>query len=113
MAKTAGFTLVELLVVSLVLIVLAGLAVYFIQPFELIKLRHDADKLIEIGSLQSAISSGDFEATRSAALDFCADGAGWEINITLESKNQIEKMKTDKGNNDNKFEVGTNLNCVY
>lgn len=113
MKDDKAFTLIELLVVILVLGALIAAAVYFIKPFELIKMRRDADKLLEIGSLQNAISSTGFEATKSAtpSLDFCANDGGWEINTTLESQDQIEKMKTDKGNNNNKFEVGTNLYC--
>lgn len=110
-----GFTLIELLVVAFSLGLLACIAVYLIQPFELMKLRHDSDKLIELGSLHSAGLSGDFEATKSAtvALEFCADEIGWEIDTTLESKDHMEKMKKDKGNNDKKYEIGTNLNCTY
>lgn len=112
MAKN-GFTLIEVLVVSIVLILLAAAAVYFIQPFELIKMRRDVDKLLALTSMHSAITSSGYEATSSAdtSLDFCANEAGWEINTTLESKGQIEKMKTDKGNNDKRYEIGTNLYC--
>ena len=107
-----GFTLTEVSVVSFVLILLIALAIYAIAPFELIKMRRDVDKLLVVSSLQSAISTKGLEATESAnTLDFCANEKGWEINTTLESENQLEKMKIDKGNNDNKFEVGTNLFC--
>lgn len=43
---------------------------------------------------------------------YCADGDAWEINAVLESDQQKKKMKDDGGEDDNKYEVGSNLKLV-
>lgn len=44
---------------------------------------------------------------------YYSDGTNWEINTVLESAQQKDKMKTDGGNNDDVYEVGTNLNLLH
>lgn len=161
MSNNRAFTLVELLVVSLVLIVLVGLAIYFINPYEIVKLRHDADRMLNLGELQYRINSAVYEATESGVIDilckekasypctgssqrgsrsfdgsgwvkavlqselptdpvndvtyhytYCANSDGWEIDTVFESKKEKGKMKTDGGNEDDKFEIGTNLKLI-
>ncbi len=44
-----------------------------------------------------------------------SDGKNWELNTKLESDqyiNELKKMSTDDGNNDNVFEIGTDLNLL-
>lgn len=41
-----------------------------------------------------------------------AGGTAWEINATLESQQQSGKMATDGGNNDNVYEVGSDLTLI-
>lgn len=43
---------------------------------------------------------------------YCAASDAWEIDTTLESIQQKGKMKTDGGNDDNLFEVGSNLTLI-
>ncbi|MBI2599679.1 prepilin-type N-terminal cleavage/methylation domain-containing protein [Candidatus Daviesbacteria bacterium] len=43
---------------------------------------------------------------------YCSDGDSWEINATLESVQQSGKTKTDGGDDDNLYEVGSNLKLV-
>lgn len=43
---------------------------------------------------------------------FNSDGSGWEINVLLDSNFYKAKMSTDGGNNDNLYEVGTNLTLL-
>jgi type II secretory pathway pseudopilin PulG len=43
---------------------------------------------------------------------FVSDGSGWEITVPLESNFYKAKMATDGGNNENMYEVGTNLTLV-
>src|SRR3989344_1121523 len=43
---------------------------------------------------------------------FESDSVGWEINATLESDMHKSKMKNDGGDNDNQYEVGTNLTLI-
>lgn len=40
---------------------------------------------------------------------YYSDGTEWEINTTLESDTYKSKMRIDGGDNDSKYEVGTNL----
>jgi prepilin-type N-terminal cleavage/methylation domain-containing protein len=43
---------------------------------------------------------------------YYSDGNAWEMDAVLESEQQREKMKTDGGDNDNKYEVGSNLTLL-
>jgi type II secretory pathway pseudopilin PulG len=43
---------------------------------------------------------------------YCADNDAWEINGVLESDQQKGRMGTDGGDDDNKYEVGSNLGLV-
>ncbi len=43
---------------------------------------------------------------------YCADKDAWEINAVLESDQQKDKMKNDGGNEDDKYEVGSNLSLI-
>ncbi len=43
---------------------------------------------------------------------YYSDGNAWEINAVLESDQQKGKMSTDGGNNDNAYEVGSNLTLL-
>lgn len=43
---------------------------------------------------------------------YCAASDAWEIDTVLESDQQKEKMKNDGGNEDNKYEVGSNLSLI-
>lgn len=43
---------------------------------------------------------------------FHSDSVGWEIDAVLESEFFRGKMKSDGGNNDQKYEVGTNLTLL-
>jgi hypothetical protein len=43
---------------------------------------------------------------------FKSDGVGWEINAVFESSMYKVKMESDGGDNDNKYEVGTNLTLI-
>lgn len=43
---------------------------------------------------------------------YCADKDAWEIDTTLESDQQKNKMKNDGGNDDNLYEVGSNLTLI-
>lgn len=44
---------------------------------------------------------------------YCSDGKDWEINALLESDiTSINKMKNDGGDDDTKYEVGSNLNLI-
>lgn len=43
---------------------------------------------------------------------YCANNDAWEINAVLESDQQKKKMKDDGGEDDNKYEVGSNLKLV-
>lgn len=41
-----------------------------------------------------------------------SDGNTWEIDAALESDQQKDKMKSDGGDNDNEYEVGSNLTLI-
>lgn len=43
---------------------------------------------------------------------YYSDGNAWEINAVLESDQQRSKMASDGGNNDNAYEVGSNLTLL-
>jgi hypothetical protein len=43
---------------------------------------------------------------------YCADKDGWEINAVLESSQQSPKMQNDGGDDNTKYEVGSNLNLI-
>lgn len=43
---------------------------------------------------------------------YCANDDAWEINTVLESDQQKDKMKNDGGNEDDKYEVGSNLSLI-
>ncbi len=43
---------------------------------------------------------------------YCADKDQWEIDTALESDQQKDKMKNDGGNEDDKYEVGSNLSLI-
>lgn len=43
---------------------------------------------------------------------YYSDGNGWEINAVLESDQQKDKMLNDGGNNNNVYEVGSNLSLM-
>ena len=43
---------------------------------------------------------------------YCADNDTWEINTVLESSQQSGKMSTDGGNENTRYEVGSNLTIV-
>lgn len=43
---------------------------------------------------------------------YYSDGKTWEIDTVLESDQQKGKMATDGGNNDNAYEVGSNLSLL-
>lgn len=51
------------------------------------------------------------DPTNNAAYHYTyySDGSEWEINTALESDTYKGKMRNDGGNNDSKYEVGTNL----
>lgn len=40
---------------------------------------------------------------------YCSDGKDWEIQVRMESKEALEKAKNDGGDEDDQYEVGTNL----
>lgn len=50
--------------------------------------------------------------TGSSVYTYYSDGNAWEINAVLESDQQINKMKNDGGNDDNRYEVGSNLTLI-
>lgn len=50
--------------------------------------------------------------TEAFHYSFVSDGVGWEINAVLESQMYKVKMVQDGGDNDNKYEVGTNLTLI-
>lgn len=54
------------------------------------------------------------DAVNSAAYHYtyCAASDAWEINTVLESDQQKGKMTTDGGNENDKYEVGSNLTLV-
>ncbi len=54
------------------------------------------------------------DSTNSTTLHYtyCADDDAWEIDTVLESDQQKGKMLTDGGNEDDKFEVGSNLQLI-
>lgn len=39
---------------------------------------------------------------------YSSDGSSWEIDAVLESQQQNSKMQSDGGNNDNRYEIGSN-----
>lgn len=43
---------------------------------------------------------------------YCANNDAWEINTVLESEQQKGKMTTDGGNEDTRYEVGSNLALI-
>jgi len=43
---------------------------------------------------------------------YCANNDAWEINTVLESDLQKAKMGTDGGNEENRYEVGSNLTLI-
>lgn len=43
---------------------------------------------------------------------FSSDGKGWELSTVLESNYYKQKMISDGGDNDSKYEVGTNLTLI-
>lgn len=43
---------------------------------------------------------------------YCADNDAWEINAILESDQQKDKMTKDGGDDDTKYEVGSNLKLI-
>lgn len=43
---------------------------------------------------------------------FCANGDQWEISAKLESDTEKARMDSDSGNDENLYEVGTNLNLI-
>ncbi len=49
------------------------------------------------------------DATYNYTYNTNAAGDAWEINAALESQQQISKMTTDGGDNDARYEVGSNL----
>lgn len=162
-----GFTVVELLVVITIIIILAVVVVLILNPLEITRRKHDADRVADLGSLQLAITNSLSNATDSAAMVLCnnatppcsgnsndpnpnvrkQDGTGWvkvnlstknpmlpvdpinnaqyhytystnntsevwEIDAVLESDQQKGRMKTDGGNNDSQFEVGSDLTIL-
>ncbi|MDO8619051.1 MAG: prepilin-type N-terminal cleavage/methylation domain-containing protein [Candidatus Daviesbacteria bacterium] len=164
--KTAGFTVIELLVVVLVIAILAITAWVVLNPPEIVKKIHDGDRLTDMADLRQAITTVSMEATQSASqvlchntsvpckgssnndgrsangsgwlkvsietqksvsmptlpIDplndgnyhyaYCANGNDWELATKLESSSQANKMRGDGGNDNNLYEVGTNLNLI-
>lgn len=43
---------------------------------------------------------------------YCGNGESWELNTKLESEQEQGKMKTDGGDDENLYEVGTNLALI-
>lgn len=43
---------------------------------------------------------------------YCAKNDGWEINAVLESEKSQQKMANDGGDEENKYEAGSNLNLI-
>ena len=43
---------------------------------------------------------------------YCSDGSGWEINTALESQQQSSKLGGDGGEDNNLYEVGSNLGLI-
>lgn len=43
---------------------------------------------------------------------YCATRTEWEMDTVLESQQQKDRMKNDGGDDDNKYEVGTNLKLI-
>lgn len=43
---------------------------------------------------------------------YCSDGKSWEINAVLESAQSENRMLTDGGDDDNKYEIGSNLGLI-
>ncbi len=43
---------------------------------------------------------------------FCANGDQWEISTRLESDTERARMSSDSGNDENLYEVGTNLTLI-
>lgn len=52
------------------------------------------------------------DATYNYAYQTNAAGDSWEIDAALESDQQKSKMQNDGGNDDNKYEVGSNLTII-
>lgn len=54
------------------------------------------------------------DPTNSAAYHYtyCSDGKAWEIDTVLESDKTKDKMTSDGGNENDKYEVGSNLTLV-
>lgn len=43
---------------------------------------------------------------------YCSDGENWEINTVLESEQQSKMMVDDGGNEENKYEIGSDLTLI-
>lgn len=73
--KKAGFTLIELLIVIAIIAILAAVTYLMINPVDVSKRSRDANRLIDLQQLQSAISIAVQEATGSGVMGvLCEDG---------------------------------------
>lgn len=75
--------------------------------------------LVNLGSQQAvSVPTLPADPTNSTAFHYtyCADDApgtdAWEIDTALESDQQSDKMTTDGGNEDTRYEVGSNLTII-
>lgn len=72
-----------------------------------VKVDLSSQKSVSVPTLPAdPINNTDYHYT------YYSDGTDWEINAVLESNQQKSKMTTDGGNNDNVYEVGSNLILV-
>jgi len=70
---------------------------------------------VNLGSQGSvSVPTLPVDPTNSATYHYlyCADNDAWEINAVLESAQQSGRMGTDGGEDDTKYEVGSNLGLV-
>lgn len=72
-----------------------------------IKVNLSAQKSVSIPTLPV-----DPNNSAASLYSYYSDGNAWEINAKLESEQQKDKMKNDGGNDDNKYEVGSDLTLI-
>ncbi len=72
-----------------------------------VKANLGAQKSVSVPTLPvDPLNSGAYNYT------YYSDGNAWEMNAALESEQQRDKMANDGGDNDSKYEVGSNLTLM-
>jgi general secretion pathway protein G len=125
-----GFTLIELIIVVSIIAILSGIVILVINPAFYQGKARDGRRKTDLAVLQNSLElyyeeNGSYPGSGNlAALDptyisnvpsdpkggnynYFSNGTHYEINVALEQ--DAASMANDGGNNDNLYEVGTDL----